>query len=109
MRGATANARATGPPQSSSQKAERGREIDNADTRFGLRPAQQGDCPCLGLLGLLPGRAQHHEVVRVTDKLTGAAVGTGEPSDAGDCEHAPDLRLGRGLGVAARAEREKAS
>jgi len=38
---------------------------------------QEGFRSALGLLGLLPGRAQHHEVVRIADDFSHAPLGPG--------------------------------
>ena len=38
---------------------------------------EDGGCPPLGFFGLLLGRAQHHEVVRVADDFSGATLGPG--------------------------------
>jgi hypothetical protein len=39
--------------------------------------AQDDSCLPPGLLGLLLGRAQHHELVRVADEFSGATLGEG--------------------------------
>ena len=39
--------------------------------------AQDGGGPPLGFLGLFPGRAQHHEVVRIADDFSDTMLGPG--------------------------------